>query len=259
MNRTFAALIIIFCLLLSACAATPGRVPEEQETAMVLIPAGPFIMGSNPDDEKRGVIVGIDEQPEQTVNLPAYYIDKYEVTNAQYKKFIDSTGHKTPFDWKDNMYPESEERFPVAHVNWFDADAYCSWAGGRLPTEAEWEKAARGTDGRIYPWGDTFDMNKANTKDWDRERVEVGTFPEGASPYGLLDMSGNVWEWTSNWYEAYPGSTLERTDFGEKYKVIRGGAWNARGDLARSNERFPYLPGESYQCYIGVRCVKNVK
>ncbi len=254
---------MIMALAALGCAHTPeaddsSRVKSEPDySEMILVPAGEFIMGSDPEDEKRGIEVGIDELPQRKVYLPAFYIDKYEATNGLYKKFVHEAGNKAPFDWKDGFYPEGEKDFPVAHIDWHDADAYCKWAGKRLPTEAEWEKAARGVDGRIYPWGDAYDMKKANTKDWDRERVSAGSFPGGASPYGALDMAGNVWEWTADWYEGYPGSALERSDFGRTYKVLRGGGWNARGELVRSNERYPYRPEQSYQCFIGVRCVKD--
>jgi len=270
MNKTvLTIMMIVFSLMLSACTATLSRRPATiqgvgEHDVMVLIPAGKFIMGSDPADEKRGIMVGIDEQPQRQVKLKAFYIDKYEVTNAQYLKFIDATGNKTPYDYKNGQYPQGEGDWPVAHIDWQDANAYCRWVGKRLPTEAEWEKAARGTDGRIYPWGDEYDADKLNTRDWNKrkvDRVDVGSFPEGASPYGLMDMAGSVWEWTEDWYEAYPGSTIKgRADFGKTYKVVRGGAWNGTGaDLARSNMRYTYRPDQSYHCFIGVRCVKDIK
>lgn len=262
MKRVIASffLMTLTAILLSSCGSTYRKMNDSKASfdGMIIIPGGEFIMGSNLADEKRGINVGVDEIPQRKFFLKSYYIDKYEVTSQQYKKFVDATGNKPPFDWENGRYPSGETTFPVAHIDWSDADAYCRWRGKRLPTEVEWEKAARGTDGRIYPWGDSFDKNKANTKEWDRERISVGSFPEGASPYGVMDMAGNVWEWTSDWYKPYPGSELERTDFGEKYKVLRGGAWNSYGDMARSNERFPYNPKEYYQCYIGVRCVKDL-
>lgn len=276
MKGVFIALAIF--LSVWGCASKNAFKPDEHATApyrdMVYIPEGEFIMGSDPEDEKRGVMIGLDELPLRKVFLKSYYIDKYETTNKAYKKFVDAASYRVPADWKDNKYPEGEDDFPVAHIDWFDADVYCRWAGKRLPTEAEWEKAARGTDGRIYPWGDTFDKNKANTAESQRDRaVPVGSFPEGASPYGVMDMAGNVWEWTADWYKPYPGSAVERDIYGETHKVTRGGAGNSYRDLARTNMRFPYPscpdtillarfflhPEERciYQCYIGVRCVKD--
>lgn len=269
MNKTTTTIMIAFCLMLSACTAIMTKKPvviqgAGEHEVMVLIPAGKFIMGSDPADEKRGITVGIDELPQRKVKVKAFYIDKFEVTNAQYQKFIDVTDNKTPYDYKNRKFPEGEGQWPVSHIDWFDAKAYCEWAGKRLPTEVEWEKAARGTDGRIYPWGDKYDVEKLNVKDWNKmkvERVNVGSFPDGTSPYGLLDMAGSVWEWTEDWYEAYPGSKIKgRADFGKIYKVIRGGAWNGSGkDLARTNGRFTYRPDQAYHCFIGVRCVKDVK
>jgi formylglycine-generating enzyme required for sulfatase activity len=190
---------------------------------MVLIPAGPFIMGTN--------IRFPDEGPQHTVTLKAFYMDKYEVTNLQYKKFIDATHRRSPDHFVNRTYPEGKADHPVTYVNWYDAKAYCEWAGKRLPTDQEWEKAARGTDGRMFPWGNEFNVNNANTPlRWnvlhtDGDTTPVGAFEGGVSPYGLYDMSGNVWEWTSSWYEPYPGNTHVTENYGEKYKVLKGGSW----------------------------------
>jgi formylglycine-generating enzyme required for sulfatase activity len=190
---------------------------------MVLIPAGKFIMGT---DERLP-----DEGPQHIVNLKAYWIDTYEVTNAQYKKFIDATGRRSPDHFRNRTYPEGKADHPVTFVTWFDAKAYCGWAGKRLPTDAEWEKAARGTDGRMFPWGGEFDLDKANTPQrWAKlgqqgDTTPVGAFEAGKSPYGLYDMSGNVWEWTSSWYVAYPGNKHPSENYGEKYKQLKGGSW----------------------------------
>lgn len=190
---------------------------------MVLIPAGKFIMGS----DKRMP----DEGPQHTVNLDSYYIDVYEVTNAQYKKFIDATHRRSPSHFRNRTYPPGKADHPVTEVTWYDAKAYCDWAGKRLPTEEEWEKAARGTDGRMFPWGDEFDTDKANTPQrWEKlhqegDTMPVGSFPNGISPYGVYDMSGNVWEWTSSWYKAYPGNKHPSENYGEQYKTLKGGSW----------------------------------
>lgn len=185
---------------------------------MALIPEGVFIMGY----DKRLP----DEGPMHQVHLPSYTIDLHEVTNAQYKEFSDATGHPPPKHWRFGIIPPGKADHPVVYVTWFDAHDYCAWVGKRLPSEAEWEKAARGTDGRIFPWGNTFDVKKANTP-MSRigDTTPVGSFPEGRSPYGLSDMAGNVWEWTTNWYRPYPANRRETENYGEKYKVSRGGSW----------------------------------
>ena len=190
---------------------------------MVLIPAGEFIMGS---DARMP-----DEGPAHKVYLDSYWIDLYEVTNAQYKKFIDATRRRSPSHFRNRTYPPGKADHPVTEVTWYDADAYCTWAGKRLPTDQEWEKAARGTDGRMFPWGDEFDINKANTPQrWaalkrEGDTMPVGSFPDGVSPYGVYDMSGNVWEWTSSWYKAYPGNKHPSENYGEIYKTLKGGSW----------------------------------
>jgi len=190
---------------------------------MVLIPAGPFLMGTN--DRLP------DEGPQHTVDLPAFFIDIYEVTNLQYKKFIDETGRRSPAHFRNRSFPPGKADHPVTYVNWNDATAYCHWAGKRLPTDEEWEKAARGTDGRIFPWGDEFDVTKANTPvRWQAighqgDTTPVGSFADGISPYGLYDMTGNVWEWTSSWYQAYPGNHTPSESYGKRYKTLKGGSW----------------------------------
>lgn len=190
---------------------------------MVRIPAGEFQMGSN--DRLS------DEGPEHTVPLDAYLIDTYEVTNLQYQAFIEATGRRAPDDFENRAAPRGKADHPVTFVNWFDARDYCAWAGKRLPTEQEWEKAARGTDARIFPWGDEFNIRAANTPvRWARlgregDTTPVGAFTAGASPYGLQDMSGNVWEWTASWYLPHPGNTTKSENFGEIYKVLKGGSW----------------------------------
>lgn len=190
---------------------------------MVRVPAGAFTMGS---DNRLP-----DEGPAHRVDLKSYMIDLYEVTNLQYKQFIDATSHRSPSHFRNRTFPPGKADHPVTFVSWYDATDYCAWAGKRLPTDAEWEKAARGTDQRTFAWGNEFDINKANTPvRWERLNLEgdtapVGAFVAGASPYGVYDMSGNVWEWTSSWYLAYPGNTRKTENYGEKYKTLKGGSW----------------------------------
>ncbi len=196
----------------------PERHPKPDLEGMVLIPAGEFLMGT--DDRLR------DEKPALTSYIGAFYIDKYEVTNRDYKEFVDATGHAPPDDWTGTDYPPGKGNHPVIYVSWYDADAYCRWRGKRLPREAEWEKAARGTDGRIYPWGDEWDLNKSNNPLRGHEgTMPVGSFEAGKSPYGLYDMSGNVWEWVDDEYLPHPGSDYVSPEFGSKYKILKGGSW----------------------------------
>jgi formylglycine-generating enzyme required for sulfatase activity len=199
--------------------SSPGDAPNQ----MVLIPAGQFIMGT---DTRLP-----DEGPQHAVTLPTYYIDNYEVTNLQYKKFNDATNGRSPVHWRNRTFPRGKANHPVVFVTWDNANEYCRWAGKRLPTDQEWEKAARGTDGRMFPWGDEFSTSRANTPlRWQEigkpgDTTPVGSFEDGKSPYGLYDMSGNVWEWTDSWYKAYPDNKTESESYGERYKTLKGGSW----------------------------------
>jgi formylglycine-generating enzyme required for sulfatase activity len=202
---------------------------------MIEIPAGPFTMGSDTGES--------DEAPAHEVDLSAFEIDRFEVTNADFAQFVEATGYQTDAEkagssknWRDDA--EGKDNHPVVRVSWNDAVAYCEWLGKRLPTEAEWEKAARGTEGWMYPWGDEWDPSKANVKDTGlRGTAAVGSFGAGASPYGVEDMAGNVWEWTADWYEPYPGSTYDSEYFGQKFRVVRGGGWFEMEDAVRTTNR----------------------
>ena len=308
------------CVLLAWAGTVYGdaasNAPSPQAVGeMVLIPAGEFIMGSDKvDTAKLGAEYGsskpfyVDEHPQHTVKLPAFKIDKYEVTNAQYREFVRKTNYWFPPSWKDNGYllaPEvlavadlptlrrlASDTFhldmdtstmprdalmkaiaarqakldplPVAEVNWFNAHDYCTWVGKRLPTEAEWEKAARGSDGREYPWGHDWDnhrLNAGEVDDWEFGVAPVGSYPQGASPYGVMDMSGNVMEWVKDWYKPYPGNSYTDKTFGEKYKVVRGGGWGGLGHYAlsqfyRTAYRLYMQPGSQF-IDVGFRCAKD--
>lgn len=190
---------------------------------MVRVPAGSFLMGSNSRLA--------DEGPQHSLTLPTFFIDQYEVTNLQYKAFIQATKRRSPNHFTNRTYPEGKADHPVTFVSWYDAHDYCAWANKRLPTAAEWEKASRGADGRTFPWGDKFEHGNANTParwaslDKKGDTTPVGSFVGGISPYGAYDMSGNVWEWTDSWYTAYPGNTRPSENYGEQYKTLKGGSW----------------------------------
>jgi formylglycine-generating enzyme required for sulfatase activity len=191
---------------------------------MVYVPAGEFLMGSADDDPD----AADDEKPQHTVYLDAFWIDRTEVTNAQYRQCVEAGGCYEPECWDDDDYNAPDQ--PVVCVKWHDAQAYAEWVGGRLPTEAEWEKAARGTDGRIYPWGNSApDCYKANYAGCAAHPLSVGSHPDGASPYGALDMAGNVREWVADWYDKdyYSRSVFSNPngpDFGS-FRVRRGGSF----------------------------------
>ena len=232
--------------------ATPTS-PRKVKVPMIAIPAGEFTMGSANEVER----------PPHAVFVDAFEIDQFEVTNEGFEKFVAETGHVTDAEqagetsWR--YYAKDKPRHPVVRVSWNDANAFCKWVEKRLPTEAEWEKAARGTDARVYPWGNNWDVDKANTKDAGyRGTIIVGSFPAGASPYGVMDMAGNVAEWTSDWfkpYPGYPGGDSEAQYFGEKYRVIRGGGWFSDQNLVRTTERSASsvtLANDD----VGFRCVR---
>jgi formylglycine-generating enzyme required for sulfatase activity len=220
---------------------------------MVYVPAGEFLMGSSEAD----ALAEDDEKPQHTVYLDAFWIDRTEVTNAQYRKCVEAGACLQPGCWDNENYNAPDQ--PVVCVTWDDARAYAAWAGGRLPTEAEWEKAARGTDGRIYPWGNSAPgCDKANYEGCVGRSATVGSYLTGASPYGVLDMAGNVQEWVADWYDGrYYGRSAARNpegpDSGE-YRVLRGGSWYRDPGLARCASRSGYIPDNFYS-RVGLRVV----
>ncbi|MDP6476794.1 MAG: SUMF1/EgtB/PvdO family nonheme iron enzyme [Nitrospinaceae bacterium] len=186
--------------------------------SMALIPEGEFIMGSNERWD--------DEAPEYIESTKKFFIDLKEVSNSDYEKFTLATKREVPYHWPGGKVPKKKENHPVTYVNWYDAKEYCQWKGKRLPTEQEWEKAARGENGNIYPWGNIWMTDKSNHPYKGSTGTEpVGSYPEGRSPYGLYDMSGNVWEWVDSYYLPHPGNTVTRGEYGKDKRVLKGGSW----------------------------------
>lgn len=196
---------------------------------MVRIPAGQFLAGAEP----------------KKAHTEAYYIDRYPVTNADYKAFVEATGHEQPAHWRRGAWPEGKGDHPVVQINWESAKAYAEWAGKRLPTELEWEKAARATDGRDWPWGNTFTSGKCNTSESGiLDTTPVGAYsPQGDSPYGAGDMAGNVWEWIGGKY-----SPLRMP--------LRGGNWLDDAGQARTYSRREHTPRRKND-FIGFRCAAD--
>jgi len=210
---------------------------------MVLVPAGEFIMGSNDGDAN--------EKPERRVTLEAFYIDKYEVSTRLYAAFIRDTRRAQPYDWSQQVALVGRGDRPVVNVTWYDADAYCRHYGKRLPMEQEWEKAARGTDGRKYPWGNEEPTRRHTlfSTEWHGygTLATVESYEAGKSPYGLYHMAGNVWEWTSSDY-----------DNSGEFKVVRGGSWLANAWLVRSATRLWYYPSDRPN-RLGFRCAQDAR
>jgi formylglycine-generating enzyme required for sulfatase activity len=232
--------------------------PAEAPAGMVLIPAGQFIMGASDEDGIVGIEVGVDQLPRHPVYLQNYYIDLFEATVGEYRGFVRETGYREPYSWNDPTGQRFQESDALSDVSSIDAEVFCRWKGKRLPTEAEWEKAARGTDGRRWPWGNFFLKDKTNTLEMGFNKIlPPGVFPGDISPFGVHDMGGNVMEWTSSWYEPYPGSTLKRESFGKKFKILRGGTWTeSASPFARTTYRHPVIPSLA-QPDFGVRCAKD--
>ncbi len=258
--------LLIIALMLSgaplAATAAEEALIEKDPVEMVIIPAGPFIRGSAPGEGR------LDEQPRRKIYLNAFAIDKYEVSNAHYMKFLDETLHKPPLNvFAERPFNKEEgiADLPVVQVTWHDAVDYCFWAGKRLPTEAEWEKAARGTDGRLYPWGEgSPTAQRANfEKDWDGKKtfVEVTALPEGQSSFGIFNLAGNVREWVQDWYDSeYYSTSPDKNPKGPDngiLKVLRGGSWRSFDTDLRANSRGK--GGFALKTHgIGFRCARDI-
>ncbi len=235
------------------------------EPPVAPISAGEFLMGS---DKSRDKQANDNETPQHTVRLDGYEIGKYPVTVAEYALFVEATHCAAPSSWEEQRnrlehpivveaiyrttsrnWEEQKNRLdhPIVNVSWYDAQTYAKWLSEvtgeswRLPSEAEWEKAARGTDGRIWPWGNEWDASKANTREnGPGTTTPVGSYLQGASPYGVMDMAGNVWEWTHTVYKEYPYDTKDRREdeYSVDNRVLRGGSWVNHSGNARAASRY---------------------
>jgi len=250
-------------------------VQEAQPPGMALIPAGEFWQGrvymTLSDELGMLARARMDDLPAHQVDLDAFYIDKYEVTNSDFARFVDETGHRKPYHWIGGKIPAGEEKFPVYNVSWFDAKDYCAWQAKRLPTEAEWEKAARGgTDRLRFPWGDQLvpaaaegarggrGGKKMAHYGWPEGPVAVGSFPPNG--YGMYDIVGNIAEWTNDWYaQNYYSISPERNPQGPAkgmYRVVRGNAWNGEDERHLAVNYRNFAEPETRTVTIGFRCAK---
>jgi len=237
-------------------AVSSDEAPVKEE--MVRIPAGPFLRGTDAG--------GFDEQPPREIYLDAFEIDKYEVTNHQYMEFAAATGHRKagpPSRYAKNVGKMRGLNQPVVYISWEDAQEYCHWKGKRLPTEAEWEKAMRGTDGRLWPWGTVEQPNGANwarINDGYEATAPVGTFKTDTSPYGVMDGAGNVMEWVEDWYgEGYYRESSEKNPPSPEhgvYRVLRGGGYTTTGGDLRITSRSKMVPDFRDET-IGFRCART--
>jgi formylglycine-generating enzyme required for sulfatase activity len=254
----------------------PAELIDEKGVMMRLVPAGEFTMGSEYGKE--------DESPVHQVYLDAFYMDVYEVTNAAFAACVQAGGcyppKNTSSHTRPNYYGNPEfDNYPVIYVSGFIAEGYCAWRGGRLPTEAEWEKAARGVNGFTYPWGNARDGTKLNACDkncplsWSEQNTDdgyadtapVGSYDSGRSPYGMYDMAGNVWEWVADsyaaaYYQTSPVSNPLGPDLDDK-RVLRGGSWSDTLDFTRSTTRnsyFYYYYADYVYSRFGFRCARDV-
>jgi serine/threonine-protein kinase len=216
-------------------------------TGMVYVPGGTFRMGRDDGDAY--------ERPAHEVTVATFYIDKHEVTCEEYQKFIDATGHAAPPGWANGKFPAGAARLPVTGVSWHDANDYAAWTGKRLPTEEEWEFAARGTDGRLYPWDNQWQDGAANIQGGPNRLMPVGQHSK-SSPFGVFDMCGNVWEWTADGFSHYPGSQAAPPFNPDRLKILRGGSYQSGLNVATTTFR-NWLPLTERNQAVGFRCVKS--
>ena len=269
-------ILVVVSWCMAACELTHWGVGDTKaqprdSVEMVYVPAGNFLMGTSQADlafyedffPLRKAKRYVNEMPQRTVYVDAFLIDIHEVTNRQYQKFLAETGYQ-PQDYV-HTPPHDNPDYPAMVMVWEDALAYAEWVGKRLPTEAEWEKAARGTDGRIWPWGSEWDDTRLSGndgtggKDGYKQTAPVGQFPQGASPYGALDMAGNLWEWVSDWYDAdyfltAPSNNPKGPIDGDGH-VLKGGDWSVNKDYTRCAGRLGGNPGSMLR---GFRCAMDI-
>ena len=229
----------------------PDNIPVPPN-GMAYIPGGDFMMGRDDGKEES-------EKPAHKVTVKPFFMDVYETTNEEYAEFVKTAGRKPPQNWKGGNYPDGQAKFPVVDVDWEDAAAYADWAGKRLPTEEEWEFAARGTTGFLYPWGNDWGQGNANANGASNGFAEVGEF-KGVSPFGLYDMVGNAAEWTADDFKAYPnGKATDASGRGTKLKTIRGSSFYALKDYATTTYRIGWAAtGEENYNLTGFRCAKDL-
>lgn len=250
----------------------------ESNNSTILIPSGAFIMGTDIESFYGSILdqckyAKSDEAPFHARHLDAFRIDKYPVTNVEYAVFVRETGHPFPSHWINGDIVTEDENKPVIQVSWYDCQAYAKWIGKRLPTEAEWEKAARGPDGRIYPWGDIFNPEIRRSRFtltddsnyYSTDLTPIGMYTKNTSPYGVCDTVGGVWEWTSDTYQSYPESQkkLSEENYNPNNFVLRGGSWlEARDGTAeryyRCSNRL-HSPPDYMGDNIGFRCAQDIQ
>jgi len=269
---------VILAGLLLDCRGAQVVVWEADGAEMVPVPPGEFIRGSREEEmdlalhlclENRGTCTRErfeDEGPQRRVYVDGFTIDRHEVTNARYRECVSAGACRPPLNNSSRMRSEYYDdphyaHYPVIYISWHDANGYCRWAGKRLPSEAEWEKAARGTDGRRWPWGNRWDPKKLNS--WvagPHDTTRAGSHPRGASPYGAMDLAGNVWEWVADGYEyGYYAHAPDRNPRGPpqaKTKVLRGGSWISDSQYTRTTYRFQ-RPPDYRTANFGFRCASS--
>jgi formylglycine-generating enzyme required for sulfatase activity len=256
---TAAALLSVTILIvvsLTNSNRSPQAIPPESRLpesppGMVYIGGGDFMMGSNAGDEY--------ERPAHKVETGPFFMDLTEVTCEDYLKYLSATARRNPRHWTTQTCQPGSERQPVTGIDWEDAKAYADWANKRLPTELEWEFAARGVQGTMYPWGNAWRANAANAGDSSAQRLmDVGSYPNGRSPIGVMDLIGNAWEWTSSEVVVYPGGSLS-SPFPQDVKVVRGGSWREANNEATATYRgFLHKTNAKDYSATGFRCVKDV-
>ena len=258
LKRAVVAIVLTLCVSPGFAGQPPAEIAGKDGAPMTLVPCGEFDMGS---PEQGG---DEDERPQHRVHVDAFYVDLYQITNGRYAAFLKNTRRAEPRGWKNVTLPADSD-LPVVGVTWQDAAAFCRWAGNRLLTEAEWEKAARGTDGRKYPWGDDEPSPRhanygKSEDDPEAHLLAVGSLEAGKSPYGVYDMAGNVWEWVADWYgETYYRQSPDRNPKGPPKgtsKVARGGAWDRHVFNVRSANRSAFNPSNRFKD-VGFRCARN--